>query len=237
MKTILKVVSIILLLSISSCIQLPNAEFQELETMVKTVFNVNKDKEVYFKYKLNDTKGSIAIQFLLANLYTIEVLIYKTSEDTEPFMNYTMAKEPFKEIDVTDFGEYVYIVIRETFQYYYKDYITIYNPSEIIDLKSGEPLVINKFLSNGKYEMTFSSELNSTLLYNTYNTISSNRTITITTDNDTHIIDTALDNQIKLELTPGYYSILVEDYFDPEKEEGDLQHDFSLVVYEKEDLY
>ena len=237
MKTILKVVSIFFLLSISSCIQLPNADFQELETMVKTEFNVNKDKEVYFKYKLGDTKGPIGIQFLLANLYTVEVLIYKTSEDTEPFMNYTMAKEPFKEIDVTDFGEYVYIVIRETFQYYYKDYITIYNPSEIIDLKSGEPLVINKFLSNGKYEMTFSSELNSTLLYNTYNTISSNRTITITTDNDTYIIDTALDNQIKLELTPGYYSILVEDYFDPEKEEGDLQHDFSLVVYEKEDLY
>ena len=238
MKTILKVVGIYLLLSISSCIQIPNADFQELETMVKTEFNVNKDKEVYFKYKLGETKGPIGIQFLLANLYTVEVLIYKTSEDTEPFMNYTMAKEPFKEIDVTEFGEYVYIVIRETFEYYYKDYITIYNPSEIIDLKSGEPLVINKFLSNGKYEMTFSSGLNSIFFYNTYNTISSNRTLTIATDNDTYIIDTATDNQIKLELAPGKYSILVEDYFDPEKEkEADLQHDFSLIVYEKEDSY
>jgi len=238
MKTILKVISIFLLISISSCIQFQNADFQELETMVKTEFNVNKDKEVYFKYKLGDTKGPIGIQFLIANLYTVEVLIYKASEDTEPFMNYTMAKEPFKEIDVTDFGEYIYIVIRETFQYYYKDYITIYNPNEIKDLKSGEPFVINKFLSNGKYEMTFSSEVNSALLYNTYNTISSNRTITIINDNDTHIIDTAIDNQIKLNLAPGKYSILVEDYFDPEKEEEeDLQHDFSLIIYEKEDLY
>ena len=59
MKTILKVVGIFLLLSISSCIQIPNADFQELETMVKTEFNVNKDKEVYFKYKLGETKGPI----------------------------------------------------------------------------------------------------------------------------------------------------------------------------------
>ena len=237
MNTILNVFSILLLLSISSCIQVPNADFQELETIFKTEFNVNKNTEAYFKYKLGDTKA-IGIQFLLANLYTVEVLIYKSSEDTEPFMTYTMAKEPFKEIDVTDFGEYVYIVIRETFEYYYKDYITIYNPSEVINLKPGEPLVINKFLSNGKYEMSFSSEVNSTLLFSTNNTISSNRTITITAENDTQIIDSAIDKQIKLELIPGRYSILVEDFFDPAKEEeGELQHDFSLIVYEKEDLY
>ena len=205
--------------------------------MVKTEFKIDKNKEAYFKYKLSDNHGPIGLEFLVSNLYTVEVLIYKSIEDQEPFKNYNMAKEPFKEIDVSDFGEYAYIVIKEKFKYYYQDYITIYNPSEVIELKSGEPLVINNFLSNGKYEMTFSSKVNSTLFYNTYNTISSNRLITITTDTDTKIIDASKESQIKIDLNPGKYFILVQDNLDPEKEEGDFQHDFSLIVYEKEDLY
>ena len=238
MKTIIRLIDIFLLISISFCIYIPNTDFQELKTMIKTEFNINKSKEAYFKYKLGDIHESIGLQFLIANLYTVEVLIYKSQELQEPFISYNMAKEPFKEIDVTDFGEYAYIVIKETFEYYYQDYITIYNPSELIDLKSGEPLVINKFLSNGKYEMTFSPNVKSTLFYNTNNTITSNRAITITTDTDTKIIDTSKESQIKVDLDPGKYSILVQDYFDPEKEEeGNLSHDFSLIVYEKEDLF
>ena len=183
MKTLLKFINIFLLISISFCIYVPNEDFQEIKTLVKTEFNINKSKEAYFKYKLVDTHESIGLQFLVANLYTVEVLIYKSEDLQEPFISYNMAKEPFKEVDVTDFGEYAYIVIKETFEYYYQDYITIFNPSEVIELKSGEPLVINKFLSNGKYEMTFSPKVKSALLYNTNNIISSNREITITTRN------------------------------------------------------
>ena len=238
MKAKLKLINIFLLMSISFCIIVPNEDFQELKTMEKAEFRVNKNKEVYFKYKLGDIHESIGLKFLVANLYTIEVLIYKTSEDQEPFISYNMAKEPFKEINVSDFGEYVYIVIKETFEYFYQDYITIYNPSEVIDLKSGEPLIIDKFLSNGKYEMAFASKVNSILLYNTNNTISSNRTITIKTDSGEDIIGTSTEDQIKVDLLPGKYSILVEDYFDLEKEEeGSLQHDFSLIGYEKEDTF
>lgn len=145
MKTLLKFINIFLLISISFCIYVPNEDFQEIKTLVKTEFNINKNKEAYFKYKLGDTHKSIGLQFLVANLYTVEVLIYKSEDLQEPFISYNMAKEPFKEVDVTDFGEYAYIVIKETFEYYYQDYITIYNPSEVIELKSGEPLVIDSF--------------------------------------------------------------------------------------------
>ena len=238
MKTLLKFINIFLLISISFCIYVPNEDFQEIKTLVKTEFNINKNKEAYFKYKLGDTHKSIGLQFLVANLYTVEVLIYKSEDLQEPFISYNMAKEPFKEVDVTDFGEYAYIVIKETFEYYYQDYITIYNPSEVIELKSGEPLVINKFLSNGRYEMTFSPKVKSALLYNTNNIISSNREITITTDTDTKIIDSSKEGQIKIDLDPGKYSILVQNNFDPEKEEeGNLEQGFSLIVYEKEDLF
>lgn len=116
---------------------------------METEFNINKDKTVYFKYKLGDTKRPICIYFLLANLYTVKISVLKKIDGETK--TYFLSKEEYKEIGTTDFVDYVYIIIKEKYEYFYKDYIVIYAPNKKIKLKSGEPLLIPKFLSNNKY--------------------------------------------------------------------------------------
>ena len=167
MTNLIKLLSlfIVILISLTSCAPVTNEEFIELESLVETEFNISKDKQAYFKYKLGDIKGPIGIHFLLANLYTVEVSVLKKIDGEAK--TYYLAKEEYKEIDTTDFEDYVYIIIKEKYEYFYKDYIIIYDPNKTIKLKSGEPLLIPKFFSNNKYEMTFNSQENSVLIYNT----------------------------------------------------------------------
>lgn len=233
MNTLLKILYLFLILSFSSCI---NAEFKEIESMTKTEFDVNKDLQAFFKYKLGEAKGPIGLHFYIANLYTVQVLIYKSPNDKDPTLTYYLAKEQFKEIDTSEFEDYVYIVIKETYEYYYKDYITIYNPNEKIELKPGEPLTINNFLSNNKYEISFSSSENITLLYNTLNLENNQRKITIEKDGET-IIEQGDESNYKYELFPGELTITVENFVQKGEDEIVPGQDFSLVVYENKKPY
>ena len=231
MNTLIKILNIFLILSAFQCV-----EYQEIDAMVKTEFNVNENQKAHFKYKLGDKKGPIGIHFLLANLYTVEVSIYKKDDVETPFLTYKLAENQFQEIDTTDFDDYVYIVIKETYKYFYKDYITIYNPNEIIQLKPSEPLIINNFLSNNKYQMRFTSEKNFELIYNTLNTEKNTRKITIKYENET-IINQNDESNYQKEFNPGEVNIIVENFVEEEKDIKILAQDFSLIIYEKSDLY
>lgn len=222
-----KIFYILFLLCISYCIE---EDYIEIESMVKTEFNVNENRKEYFKYKLGDKKGPIGLHFHIANLYTVQVSIYKNLEE-DAILSYLIAENQFKEIDTTDFDEYVYILIEETYKYFYKDYITIYDPNKIIELKAEEPLIINNFLSNNKYEIYFYSEDNITLLYNTNNTENNKRIITIIYENET-IIEQEIESQYKLHLPPGEINIIVENEQEIEDEEKIMKQDFALIVYE-----
>ena len=221
------------LLCISYCAE---EDYIEIESMVKEQFNVNENKKAYFKYRLGDEKGPIGLYFHLANLYTVKVSIYKHF-DEEPILSYLLAENQFKEIDTTDFDEYVYILIEETYKYFYKDYITIYDPNKIIELKSEEPLIINNFLSNNKYEINFYSEENITLIYNTNNTENNKRMITIIYENNFTIIYQGDVSQYKFELPPGEINIIIENCQETEDEEIIMKQDFSLIVYEMKNQY
>ena len=232
MNELKKTFIVFLILSISFC---SDIDFQEIDSLVKTEFNVNEKQEAYFKYKLGETKGPIGLHFLLANLYTVQVFIYK-SYDEEPILNYYFAQEQFKEIDTSDFDDYVYIVIKETYKYFYKDYITIYNPNEVIELKPDEPFTINNFLSNNLYQLKFSSSNNVTLVYNTLNLENSKRTITILNGNKT-IVEDGEDSEYKLDLDAGEIYISVKNYLDKETDKETMAQDFSIIVYEKKNKY
>ena len=232
MNELKKTFIVFLILSISFC---SDIDFQEIDSLVKTEFNVNEKQEAYFKYKLGGTKGPIGLHFLLANLYTVQVFIYK-SYDEEPILNYYFAQEQFKEIDTSDFDDYVYIVIKETYKYFYKDYITIYNPNEVIELKPDEPFTINNFLSNNLYQLKFSSSNNVTLVYNTLNLENSKRTITILNGNKT-IVEDGEDSEYKLDLDAGEIYISVKNYLDKETDKETMAQDFSIIVYEKKNKY
>ena len=232
MNELKKIFIVFLILSISFC---SDIDFQEIDSLVKTEFNVNEKQEAYFKYKLGETKGPIGLHFLLANLYTVQVFIYK-SYDEEPILNYYLAQEQFKEIDTSDFDDYVYIVIKETYKYFYKDYITIYNPNEVIELKPEEPFTINNFLSNNLYQLKFSSSNNVTLVYNTLNLENSKRSITILNGNKT-IVEDGEDSEYKLDLDAGEIYISVKNYLDKETDKETMAQDFSIIVYEKKNKY
>ena len=228
MKDLKKILIAFLIISFCHC---STIEFQEINTFVKTEFNVNQNEEAYFKYKL-ETDGPIALHFHLANLYTVQVFLYKSDdEEAEPVLDYFLAKEQFKEIDTKDFDDYVYIVIKETYKYFYKDYITIYNPNEVIQLKPNEPLAIKNFLSNNLYKLRISSENNMTLVYNTFNTENNKRKITIF--NEEEKIFEGEDSEHKVELSGGEINIEIENF--KETEIGDV--DFSIIIYEKKNLY
>ena len=232
MNTLVKILYLFLILSFTSCI---NAEYEDIETYTKTKFSVNKEKAAYFKYFLGEEKGPIGLEFLLAKLYTVQVSIYKSLEDDKP-IQYFLAQEPFKEIDTSEFGEYIYIVIEETSSYFYEDYITIYNPKVKIELTPGEPLTINNFLSNNKYTISLSSANDILLLYNTLNEGNNTRKITISTGNET-IIEEGEDSYYKLDLPPRELEISVENFVQKEGEETALSQDFSLIFYEKTKAY
>ena len=231
MNKLIKILSIFLILSVFNC-----AEYTEIDSMVKTEFSVNESQDAYFKYKLGEIKGPIGLHFLLANLYTVEVSIYKKQDDEEPFLTYKLAENQFQEIDATDFDDYVYIIIKETYKYFYTDYITVYDSNEVIQLKPSEPLVINNFLSNNKYEMSFTSEKTITLVYNTLITEESKRKITILYENET-ILNQEEVSIYENEFNPGEINIIVENFVESESDKQIPAQDFSLIVYEKSNSY
>ena len=135
-------VYIFLILSFSNCIFYSNEVFEEIQFMTPTKFTINKDKTVYFKYKLDEQKKSIGLKFLHANLYTVNITIYSSYENKQKYISYMLGQNQFKEINVTDFNDYAYIVIEEMKNsYYYDDYLTIYDCAKKIKLEHNK--VIN----------------------------------------------------------------------------------------------
>lgn len=154
-----------------------NGEFKIVKTLEQNGFKVAPGNETCLKYKLKDTKGKLGLFFEIANLYTAEVVIYKSQKEISlkdgsyqnPFINYSIALNPFKEIDTKEFDEYVYIIIRDKYNYFFNDYLTLYDSEEIIELKDGVPLTIPHFLSNLKYQLSFTSSSPFKLVYNAKN--------------------------------------------------------------------
>ena len=232
MNPLMKIITIFLLLSISYAEEI---NFIEINSYVPTEFNVNETQVTYFKYKLGKTKGPIGLHFHIANLYTVEVSVYKNIEE-EPILTYFLAQKQFNEFNSSSFDDYAYIIIKETYKYYYKDYLTVYDPNEIIELKPNEPFIINNFLSNNKYQIEFTSSENFTLVYNTFNTPQNQRKITILFDEQV-IIEKAADSEYKSEFLPGKLYIIVENVVDGGVDAENLAQDFSLVVYENKQVF
>ena len=208
-------------------------DFIEIGSLEKTEFKVNKNKIASFKYKLGKEKGPIGLHFHLASLNTIKVSIYnKPNEDEQPIFSYFLFEQQFKEINIDEFEDYVYIVIQETYKYFYKDYITIYNPNEIIQLKPEEVLTLDNFLSNNKYQISFTSKDNILLLYNTLNLENNKRKITIKY-NDEIQINQGEESQYNKEFPPGVLTITVENFADGKTG----NQGFSLMVYERTNKY
>ena len=235
--------SLFLILSFAISMLNSSQEFKEIESMKAAEFKINTKETAYFKYKLNGKEAPIGLKFILANLYTVNVLVYKTYDDennNELFEEYQLAHNQFKEINVKDFGEYVYIVIKMTnIYYYYQDYLMIYDCNKPIELKANEVLTINNFLSNNKYIINFPvTDKDLVVYYNTQNSEDNERIITIEQGEKIYI-DQGNNSYYKQSInieTNDTLIIIIENRIN-EVDNDNINQEFSIIVYENENNY
>ena len=203
-------------------------------------FKVQPKKEVCLKYKLTKTKNKISLTFTLAQSYTAEVVIYKSLYGMEikdgNYINseekYLIVKNSFKEIDVSNYYDYVYIIIRDSKNYFFNDNVILYDSEVPIILQENQPIEINNFMSNNKYTFTFIS--NKSLQFAFSSNIKSQKLLSVEYDNNL-IIDKKVDNKDSIinlenkEKSEKLLKIIVEN-----KDENNENQDFSVIVYEKE---
>ena len=235
--------SLFLILSFAISMLNSSQEFKEIESMKAAEFKINTKETAYFKYKLNGKEAPIGLKFILANLYTVNVLVYKTYDDenhNELFEEYQLAHNQFKEINVKNFDEYVYIVIKMTnIYYYYQDYLMIYDCNKPIELKANEVLTINNFLSNNKYIINFPvTDKDLVVYYNTQNSEDNERIITIEQGEKIYI-DQGNNSYYKQSInieTNDTLIIIIENRIN-EVDKDNINPEFSIIVYENENNY
>ena len=176
-----------------------NSDFDQIFPNSPRSFQVQPLKEACFKFKLPDNKSTISLIFSVVNSYTAEVLIYKAKNlimiDDKNYLNYEekykIIENSFKEIDVKDFYDYVYIIIRDAKNYFFYDNIILYDAELPINLEPNEPINIKHFMKNNKYIFNFSSNRNLQVIYSTK--IQSGKLLSIEYDKN-KILEKQLDN-------------------------------------------
>ena len=216
-----------------------NKKFVSIPSNTKIDFKIGYKTEACYEYSLNSKRNKISLVFS-ENSATTEVLLYKSKSDisikNDTYQNYynrfLIYENSIKEIDLKDFEENLYIIIREEnnsdrkiFEYNF----ILYEPP--ILLKEGKPISMKYFISNYKYEFIFISNKNLTLVYSTK--IKSKKYINIEYNNHT-LIERQIDESDHIfylenkEKEQKYLYITIEDTDEHEKDQ-----EFSLVVYEK----
>ena len=216
-------------------------EFIEINRFVPEKFYVDKENEFCLKYKLNSQKNIIGISFMKANLYTVEVIIYNSTQkitkvDGE-YINesekYLIGENKFKEINIDNIEDYMYIIIRERKEYHYNDYIKIYDASKPIILEENTPMTITYFLSNKKYSFEFSSQSFLNLTYSSK--IKRNNIITITRNGNT---ETYYDDFMRFfyesDITQTFLINITQN---TNEEDESKNQEFSIIYYENLDTF
>ena len=225
-------------LSISSwCNDFSFANFEDIDINKLIKISVGPKNETCFKYKLYNNKSKISLTFMNGYLRTGEVLIYDSldkikkskSEFIDYKIKYIIADEIFKEIDIKNYIDYVYIIIRDSKNYYFNDYIILYDSERKINLEEGIPLTINNFMSNGNYIFTFKSNKNVDIVYTAKNKGHKIFNIDIN-DNHYKTLNDIDDIIIKYEnnLIENEYKITISN----ETNNNENNNEFSLIYYE-----
>ena len=154
----------LLFLLISFCFSYKHDE-TKIYSFQPTKFQVSKANKVSFKYAVSKETKSIGIYFYLANIYSTKVKIPELKIEYSIGQNqYNIIKfETMKDQEIT-------IEIVEDNNYYYTDYIMIYNPFEQINLEDNKVLSIYNFVDEN-YTFIYNNKNNSTLEFNALNTV------------------------------------------------------------------
>ena len=163
---------------------------------------------------------------------------YESEENNALVDEYQLALNQFREINSTKFDNYVYIEIKVTNpNYYYHDFMMIYDTNRPIDLKANEVLTINNFLSNNKYIINYPvTDKNLIIFYNTQNTENNKRIITIQQGENIYLnkgTESIYNELIHIE-TNETLKITIENEVN---DEVNNKPKFSIVIYESENEY
>ena len=212
-------------------------EFINIDVNNPLKVKIGPNEEYCFKYKLKDKKNKIALTFMNGISYTTEVLIYDSFEKIQYKENnydnynikYNIGNESFKEIDVHNFEQFVYIIIRDS-KYYFIDYILLYDSEIDLPLEPGVPLSVKNFMSNNEYNFYFSSSKDVTIILTSK--IQGNKLMIIYKDNE-QVLLLKDDNVIILK----YESSLNQKYKVTIKNEAKNDQDFNIIFYENVDEF
>ena len=208
-------------------------------------FKVQPLKEACFKYKLHDNKNAISLIFSVAKSYTAEVIIYKSQNliaiNDGNYYNYEekyfIISNTFKEINVKEYYDYAYIIIRDSKNYFFYDNIILYDSELPIILEPNNPIDIKYFMKNNKYLFEFSSNKNLQFLYSSK--ILNKKLLTVEF-NGNKIIDQKIDNNdiiVNLkndDLINKLLKISVENK-NLNDDDNNINQEFSIIIYEKEE--
>ena len=160
---------IVIKASNSFCDNIEN--FEEIESNSLKKLNVGPKKEYCFKYKLSTNPNKVSLTFMKGHSTFGEVFIYDSlnkiikdeSGYIQYYLKYNIKQEKFKEFNIN--SDYIFIIIRAAKNYFFLDYVILYESEKNISLKEGEPLVINNFMSNNKYFFSFKSSKDVNIVY------------------------------------------------------------------------
>ena len=205
-------------------------------------FKVQPLKEVCYKYKLPDIKSTISLTFSVAKSYTAEVVIYKspnliTMSDGNYYnfeYKYFIIENTFKEINVKDFYDYAYIIIRDSKNYFFYDNIILYDAELPIILEPNNPINIKHFMENNKYLFNFASDKDIQILYSSK--IQNQKILTVEYDSN-KIIEQKLDNNDSIINIKNENSInkLLKIIVENKDNNNGNSQEFSLILYEKKE--
>jgi len=225
-------------------IQCIEGNFNNIKLNIQNNFQIGGKKEICYKYQLVESKNKISLYFSKIDSNTAEVIIYKNIDDIslkeDYYENYDerykIFENIFKEIDVKNYDEYVYIIIRDPKNFEIQVSSVILYDSEVpIHLLDRKPQTIKYFMSTNIYQFTFNSTKNITFVYSAKAKSKKNITINynytqgteIKTDSSSQIDNTdIIFYSYKNSPSLGYLTVTVMDI-----EPGVEDQEFSVIVY------
>ena len=239
MNSLIELILISLLIQFSLSDLCVDTQFDELESNIHQEFQVSPDFEMCLKYPLTDTKSKISLMFFGSDSHTSEVVIYKSLSDISMKNNiyqnfeerFLIHENAFREIDVKEYEDYAYIIIRDPKDDDTDQGTLILYDSEIpIPLLNGQPLNMKRFMDDVSYEFVYTSKNNLTFVYSSK--VKSKKYLTIKYGGDTKVSRTLYStDEILYIINPDENEKKLEVVVE-EIEPGKENEDFSVILYE-----
>ena len=239
MTSPIKVFCLLLLIHLSLSDYCIDVAFDDISSNVHQEFQVSPGNEMCLKYLLSDQKSKISLMFFGSNSPTSEVVIYKSTSDislnNDAYEGYEerflIDENEFKEIDVSEYEDYAYIIIRDT-----KDDDTnrgtfiLYDSEIPIPLLDGQPLNMKRFMEGKSYDFTYSSSNNLTFVFSTK--VKSKKYLTVKYGGETKVDKKLYDTDEILYLINPDNTVKDLEVTVEEIEPGKENEDFSVVLYQ-----